>query len=73
MVRRAKFLYAAGYSTLLIDFQGTGESDGSAITFGWRERFDVLAAVVYGMPNVVNRSPAVVRRKIRLSPRVPRW
>jgi alpha-beta hydrolase superfamily lysophospholipase len=47
MVRRAEFLREAGYSTLLIDFQATGESDGEVITFGWRERFDVLAAVQY--------------------------
>jgi len=45
MVPRAKFLLQADYSTLLIDLQGTGESSGDAITFGWRERFDVLAAV----------------------------
>ena len=45
MVGRAKVLHAAGYSTLLIDFQATGESPGDVITFGWRERFDVLAAV----------------------------
>lgn len=45
MVDRARVLNAAGYSTLLIDFQGTGESPGDAITFGWRERLDVLAAV----------------------------
>ena len=45
MVRRAEFLRAAGYSTLLIDFQATGESQGDLITFGWRERYDVLAAV----------------------------
>ena len=44
MVRRAEFLKAAGYATLLIDFQATGESPGDAITFGWRERHDVLAA-----------------------------
>ena len=47
MVRRAEFLKAAGYATLLIDFQATGESRGDAITFGWRERFDVLAAVKF--------------------------
>ena len=44
MVRRAAWLRDAGYASLLIDFQATGESRGSAITFGWRERFDVLAA-----------------------------
>ena len=47
MVRRAEFLSAAGYTTLLIDFQATGESPGEAITFGWRERFDVLGAVQF--------------------------
>jgi uncharacterized protein len=45
MVDRARFLQDSGYSVLLIDFQATGESPGDAITFGWRERFDVLAAV----------------------------
>ena len=47
MVRRAEFLRQAGYSTLLIDFQATGESPGGRITFGWLERLDVLAAVQY--------------------------
>jgi len=47
MLGRARFLTRAGYSTLLIDFQATGESPGEAITFGWRERFDVLASVRY--------------------------
>lgn len=45
MIGRAQFLHAAGYSTLLIDFQATGESSGEAITFGWRERLDVIAGV----------------------------
>lgn len=45
MVSRARFLRDSGYSVLLIDFQATGESPGDVITFGWRERFDVLAAV----------------------------
>ena len=45
MIERALFLRAAGYSTLLMDFQAAGESPGDAITFGWRERLDVTAAV----------------------------
>lgn len=45
MVNRAYFLRRAGYSVLLVDLQATGESKGEAITFGWRERLDVLAAV----------------------------
>jgi uncharacterized protein len=47
MLRRAEFLRRSSYSTLLIDFQATGESVGEAIAFGWRERFDVLAGVRY--------------------------
>jgi uncharacterized protein len=45
MLGRARFLRDSGYSVLLIDFQATGQSPGDAISFGWRERFDVLAAV----------------------------
>jgi uncharacterized protein len=45
MMDRARLLRAAGYSTLAIDLQATGESPGDRITFGWRERLDVLAAL----------------------------
>jgi fermentation-respiration switch protein FrsA (DUF1100 family) len=47
MVARAEFLKQAGYSVLLIDFQATGETAGSHITFGWLERRDVVAAVAF--------------------------
>lgn len=47
MVDRARFLRRAGYSTLLIDFQATGETKGDRITFGWKESRDVLAAVEF--------------------------
>jgi len=45
MVERARFLHRAGYTVLLIDFQGTGESPGDHITFGWLESRDARAAV----------------------------
>jgi len=60
MVPRAEFLRRSGYSTLLIDFQGTGESAGEAITFGWRERFDVLAAVQYLKARIPGQPVAVI-------------
>jgi alpha-beta hydrolase superfamily lysophospholipase len=60
MVRRAQFLRRAGYSTLLIDFQGTGESAGEAITFGWRERFDVIAAVQYLKARLPGQPVAII-------------
>ncbi len=47
MVNRARFLRRAGYSTLLIDFQATGETKGDRITFGWKESRDVVAAVEF--------------------------
>ena len=60
MVRRAEFLRRAGYSTLLIDFQATGQSQGDAITFGWRERMDVLAAVGYLKARMPGRPVGVI-------------
>jgi alpha-beta hydrolase superfamily lysophospholipase len=47
MVDRARFLRHAGYSVLLIDLQGTGETKGDHITFGWKESRDVIAAVSF--------------------------
>jgi pimeloyl-ACP methyl ester carboxylesterase len=45
MLGRARFLQAAGYSSLLFDFQAHGESAGELITFGHREAGDARAAV----------------------------
>jgi len=47
MLDRARFLFAAGYSVLLIDLQAHGETPGQQITFGYRESFDVDVAVDY--------------------------
>ncbi len=46
MLPRAKWLHESGYSVLLFDFRGCGESGGSA-TLGYRERLDVEAALAY--------------------------
>ena len=45
MAARAEFLARAGYSVLLFDFQGHGESLGRQITFGFLESRDATAAV----------------------------
>lgn len=45
MTPRARLLASEGFATLAIDLQATGESSGEAITFGWRERYDVVAAI----------------------------
>lgn len=45
MVDRARFLSAAGYSVLLIDFRAHGESTGEESTYGALESRDARAAV----------------------------
>jgi pimeloyl-ACP methyl ester carboxylesterase len=45
MLDRARFLFHAGYSVLLFDFQGHGESIGKHITAGYLESRDATAAV----------------------------
>lgn len=47
MLGRAEFLWRAGYSVLLFDFQAHGESPGDQITFGYLESRDARAAVNY--------------------------
>ena len=47
MLDRATFLNQAGYSVLLFDAQGQGESPGDHITFGHLESFDARAAVAF--------------------------
>ncbi len=44
MVPRAELLKGHGISSLLIDLQGEGETKGDAITMGYRESRDVIAA-----------------------------
>ncbi len=45
MLGRARFLASAGYSLLLIDFRGHGESSAAHSTYGGLESHDVRAAV----------------------------
>jgi pimeloyl-ACP methyl ester carboxylesterase len=45
MLSRAKLLSGHGFSVLLIDLQGHGETPGAAITLGARESADVHAAL----------------------------
>lgn len=45
MLPRAEFLVKAGYSVLLFDFQGHGQTPGSKVSFGYREAWDAMAAV----------------------------
>ncbi|MFK8008676.1 MAG: alpha/beta hydrolase [Saprospiraceae bacterium] len=45
VISRAKFYLQKGFNVLMPDLRGTGESGGDLISFGWKERFDLLASV----------------------------
>ena len=60
MIDRGRFLRRAGYSVLLIDFQGTGETKGDHITFGWKESQDVLAAMNFLRQTVPQDHVAII-------------
>ena len=47
LVERIRFLRNAGFSVLAFDFQGSGESDGKQITFGFVESKDAEASLKY--------------------------
>lgn len=60
MLGRARFLFAEGYSVLLIDLQAHGETHGTQITFGYRESLDVQAAVDYLNARLSGRAVGVI-------------
>ena len=47
MLGRARMLYGEGYSIVMIDLQGHGESPGEQITIGHLEKHDARAAVEF--------------------------
>jgi len=47
MLSEAKILSEAGYPLLLLDLRGNGLSEGDELTYGYREAWDVEAAVDY--------------------------
>lgn len=60
MLPRARMLRELGYSSVLIDLQGHGESTGERITLGYLERHDVEAAVQYSRQCHPGESVAVL-------------
>jgi pimeloyl-ACP methyl ester carboxylesterase len=58
MVRKAPFLHAHGWNSLLFDLRHHGESGGAATTFGSREKEDVRAAIAYARSR--SSAPVVV-------------
>lgn len=45
--RIAEFLLADGYTVMLFDLRGHGESDGDRFSLGYHERHDVAAAIAF--------------------------
>src|SRR3989454_5023562 len=60
MLSRAKLLLGHGFSVLLIDLQGHGETPGVAITLGSRESGDVRAALGWLKRTVPSRRIGVI-------------
>lgn len=60
MFTRAKFLHQEGYSVLLFDFLGHGQSSGDKITFGLKESLDAEAAYAYLESKLKNKSIGVI-------------
>jgi len=60
MLERARFLSRAGYTVLLFDFQGHGESTGERITFGYLESKDVQAAISFLRSKVPDEKMGVI-------------
>jgi fermentation-respiration switch protein FrsA (DUF1100 family) len=60
MLKRALFLNRHGYSVLLFDFQGHGESSGKNITFGYLESLDASAAFDFLHKKLQNKSIGII-------------
>jgi fermentation-respiration switch protein FrsA (DUF1100 family) len=56
MLWEASLLQKRGFSALLFDFRGRGESDGALCTIGYRETDDLLAAVKYVRSRIDSKS-----------------
>ena len=57
---RARLLFDAGFSVLLIDLQAHGETPGEVITLGWLESRDVRAALAWLRRHAPDRRVGVV-------------
>src|SRR5215475_5762219 len=64
MLSRAKLLAGHGFSVLLIDLQGHGETPRTAITLGWRESADVQAALGWLKSAAPSRRVGVIGRSL---------
>ncbi len=56
----AEFLLGQGYNVMLFDFRGHGASGGNSVSYGLRERFDVLAAARQAKERYPTRARRIV-------------
>jgi uncharacterized protein len=63
MLARAKWLHETGYSVLLFDFRGCGESGGKS-TLGFAERHDVEAAIKFLREKKAVKQMAIVAQSM---------
>ncbi len=60
LIDRIKFLQKAGYSVLAFDFQGSGESVGKQLTFGYLESRDANASLKFIKEKLPNEKIGVM-------------
>lgn len=60
MVPRAKLLFETGYSVMLFDLSGHGESDGNVRGFGYAERQDASRILAFARQRITGRKIAAV-------------
>lgn len=60
LIERTKFLHNAGYSVLAFDFQGSGESIGKQLTFGYLESRDANASLKFIKQKLPNEKVGVL-------------
>lgn len=64
LLSEAAVLHEWGYSTLLVDFRGSGGSSGSITTIGYHEADDVAAAVDYARHSLSVDQPILFGRSM---------
>lgn len=60
LVERMRFLSRSGFSVLAFDFQGSGESPGEQLTFGYLESRDAAASIKFIRQKLPNEKVGVV-------------
>jgi len=60
LLETARALHEQGWSTLLVDFRGSGGSSGTSTTIGWREADDVVAIMAWARSELGCSEPVLM-------------